>query len=206
MRKDEYEKLHGSLDGFDSHHTRRLKKDEIIELYGEDAWEAEKKKRHNYFHKYHSIKPKYPPEGEERDEYNKKRREKRQANRDAILEKEAAKRATKYGRARMLKNGYAHQDRKTKRGKCTLTEEQIMQFWNDGCYYCGETDWKKLGADRMDNDKGHTIENCVCACAKCNKERGNMPFHIFKFMKHHPDVKAIDIFPVVKTASSTKAA
>ena len=173
MRKDEYEKLHGSLDGWNASkfHNKILKKDDFIKLYGEEAWLVESEKRQS---KAKSRKYKYHHE-------------------------------TKNGNAESKLSGYKNSDRK-KGYECTLTKQQLIDLCSNGCYYCGETDWKKLGADRMDNDKGHTIENCVCACTKCNKERGNMPFHIFKFLKHHPDVKAIDIFPAVKTASSTKAA
>ena len=60
-----------------------------------------------------------------------------------------------------------------------------MQFWNDGCCYCGETDWHKLGADRIDNSKPHSKENCVCACEKCNVERRDFPFPLFRLKKKY---------------------
>ena len=34
------------------------------------------------------------------------------------------------------------------------------------CVYCGDT--KRIGADRIDNTKGHTKENCVQCCIECN--------------------------------------
>lgn len=39
------------------------------------------------------------------------------------------------------------------------------------CVYCGDT--KRIGADRIDNTKGHTKENCVPCCIECNIARGN---------------------------------
>lgn len=49
----------------------------------------------------------------------------------------------------------------------------INNISNKQCYYCGETDWRKLGADRLDNTKPHSIDNCICACKSCNTGRGN---------------------------------
>lgn len=51
------------------------------------------------------------------------------------------------------------------------------------CIYCGETDWTKLGCDRIDNSIGHVIDNVVPCCEKCNKERGRKPFDEFYNMK-----------------------
>lgn len=42
-----------------------------------------------------------------------------------------------------------------------------------GCIYCGETDWHKLGCDRIDNTKPHTKDNVVCCCKRCNTLRSN---------------------------------
>ena len=39
------------------------------------------------------------------------------------------------------------------------------------CVYCGCR--SELGADRIDNTKGHTRDNVVCACRSCNKARGD---------------------------------
>lgn len=49
----------------------------------------------------------------------------------------------------------------------------ISNIFNTKCEYCGESDWHKLGCDRIDNSKGHTKDNCVCACRRCNMLRGN---------------------------------
>lgn len=39
------------------------------------------------------------------------------------------------------------------------------------CHYCGDT--KRLGLDRIDNNKGHTHDNVVVCCYECNVARGN---------------------------------
>lgn len=39
------------------------------------------------------------------------------------------------------------------------------------CEYCGDT--RRLGLDRIDNSKGHTMDNVVVCCYDCNVARGN---------------------------------
>lgn len=53
-----------------------------------------------------------------------------------------------------------------------LTEEWLKEnITNKECIYCGETE--KIGCDRIDNSKGHTIENVVPCCNICNPVRNN---------------------------------
>ena len=42
-----------------------------------------------------------------------------------------------------------------------------MAKWK--CNYCGETN--NIGCDRIDNLKGHTMNNCVPCCQLCNVTR-----------------------------------
>ena len=86
----------------------------------------------------------------------------------------------KENRAKMLIKCYKKDDKQLNRGECTLTPEQLISLWENGCFWCGETDWHKLGADRIDNKKAHTLENCVCACKSCNDKRNNKTFEEFK--------------------------
>jgi hypothetical protein len=46
---------------------------------------------------------------------------------------------------------------------------------SEGCSYCGDTD-SRMTLDRIDNDFGHTKNNVVSACLRCNLTRGSMPF------------------------------
>lgn len=93
-------------------------------------------------------------------------------------------RQTKGGRALTLIHGYKVSDEKHNRGECTLTKEWVIDnIFSSKCYYCGETDWTKLGCDRIDNDKPHTPDNVVCCCTNCNNERQKMPFEEFKNKK-----------------------
>ena len=79
---------------------------------------------------------------------------------------------TPYGRALHLINSYRQNDRKYNRGECTLTVKWMVDnIFTRSCLYCGESDWRKLGTDRINNSKPHTIENVVCCCKKCNDKR-----------------------------------
>lgn len=99
-----------------------------------------------------------------------------QKNKDALNErsKEQYKhsKTTKEGRATHLLCGYRLSERRNNRGECTINKEWIVEnIFNSTCIYCGETDWTKLGCDRIDDKLPHTPENCVCACKECNVDR-----------------------------------
>lgn len=79
--------------------------------------------------------------------------------------------STLEGKAAYLLAGYKANDKKYDRGECTLSVDDVICFLNQKCSYCGETDWHKLGVDRIDDSKPHTIENCVCCCGKCNTNK-----------------------------------
>ena len=87
---------------------------------------------------------------------------------------------SKEGRARNLLHSYQQNDIKYNRGECTLTYDWIVEnIFSSSCTYCGETDYLKLGCDRIDNSKPHTPENVVCSCKKCNLKRKNKDFTTF---------------------------
>ena len=102
------------------------------------------------------------------------------ANKDAILEQKLNKRSTPLGRASVLINNYIKHDRKQNRDECTLTPEWIVDnIFSKPCHYCGETDWTKIGCDRIDNSKPHTPDNVVPCCDKCNCKRGRKDYEEF---------------------------
>lgn len=45
------------------------------------------------------------------------------------------------------------------------------------CFYCYHVDEACNGLDRIDNSKGHTIENCIPCCTLCNMTRGDRWSH-----------------------------
>lgn len=56
-----------------------------------------------------------------------------------------------------------------------LTHEFIAEQIAKPCVYCGETDLK-ITLDRIDNTAGHTQDNVLPACIRCNYTRKNMPY------------------------------
>lgn len=98
--------------------------------------------------------------------------------RDTHKEKRANDRkqygTTMSGRASRIANYLKRYDKKAGRGESTITQKWILEnIFTSHCVYCGETDWRKLGCDRIDNSLPHSPENCVCSCGTCNVERGD---------------------------------
>ena len=84
-----------------------------------------------------------------------------------------------YRADRLIRN-YKGKDDKYGRTGFNLTRDWVIEkIFNSSCIYCGEKDWRKLGCDRIDNEKAHTTDNCVCACWNCNIERQSTPFREF---------------------------
>lgn len=86
---------------------------------------------------------------------------------ELIRHKEYVK--TPMGRASYLVAAYKREDAKYNRGECTLTARWVVEnIFTKPCVHCGETDWHKLGCNRLDNSKPHTIDNVEPCCGKCN--------------------------------------
>lgn len=82
-------------------------------------------------------------------------------------------RKTKYGRASTLLDAYKYKDKKYSRGETDLTPEWIVEnIFSKPCAHCGETDWTKIGCNRLDNSKPHTKDNVEPCCVKCNNRLG----------------------------------
>ncbi len=65
-----------------------------------------------------------------------------------------------------------------KRGRNNdLTLEAVRSLFTETpeCSYCHSDDIK-LTLDRVNNSQGHTLNNVVVACMRCNLLRGNMPY------------------------------
>lgn len=90
-------------------------------------------------------------------------------NKEKKLEIQREWRKTPIGRATMLLSAYNQADVNMNRGKGNLTPEWIVDnIFTKSCK-CGETDWHKLGCNRLDNSKPHTIDNVEPCCGKCNQ-------------------------------------
>lgn len=78
-------------------------------------------------------------------------------------------RETPLGRARHLIDNYRRLDKKYNRGECTLTAQWIVDnIFSKPCAHCGETDWHKLGCNRLNNSLPHATNNVETCCKKCN--------------------------------------
>lgn len=72
------------------------------------------------------------------------------------------------------------------RDQFDLTREFIREIIADGCRYCGESDIR-IGLDRIDNARGHSKDNVIPCCMRCNYIRRHMPFEAW--MKIVPAIR-----------------
>lgn len=59
-----------------------------------------------------------------------------------------------------------------------LTFDQFMAFWQQPCYYCGES-ILTIGIDRLDSSQGYTADNIRPCCWVCNRMKLDMSEPIF---------------------------
>jgi len=96
----------------------------------------------------------------------------------------------------------------------TLLETDFTTIISKPCFYCGYTNDKEvLGIDRLDNNKGYSVENCVTSCKICNRmkhifhpsffiEKANIITIYRKMNQSMPDFyKKWDIYNPVKAPS-----
>lgn len=73
-----------------------------------------------------------------------------------------------------------------------LTLENFIALIGTNCYYCGSSPSKYFknqnsnggiyynGIDRLDNDRGYVLGNCVPCCSSCNYAKRDMSYSQFK--------------------------
>ena len=68
--------------------------------------------------------------------------------------------------------------------KFELTKKEYGKITNSHCIYCGETNGNKkyVGIDRLNNNEGYTISNCVPCCRICNSMKSNLSY--YQFINH----------------------
>lgn len=158
----------------------------FIELHGEEAWEIESKRRNENYKKWRinnlDKKKEYDKNyyNENKEIINERHRNYGiiyySLNKTKLLIKSHNYRLTINGRAVSLATLYRKKDKE--RG--FDTSNNINYTWivdnifsGQKCYKCGETDWTKLGCDRIDNTKPHTPDNVLCCCKNCNLLRSD---------------------------------
>lgn len=156
-----------------------MKKVEFIDRYGADAYEAFKEYQKDYYIK--------------RKEYIKNRtKQYKQEHKEENADWYREYRNLQKGRANYLLQSYKAKDKKYRNAICTITKDFIInEIFTKSCVYCGETDWKVLGCDRIDNNKPHTPDNVVCCCYNCNTTRQRKSF--YDFLTH-----SSNYYPLVK--------
>lgn len=74
---------------------------------------------------------------------------------------------------------------------CTLTTEQVRALISQNCTYCGieppskilnnvKGSFKRHGIDRIDSNKGYTLENSTACCFQCNVAKLDHSLEEFK--------------------------
>ena len=83
-------------------------------------------------------------------------------------------------KASKMISSYKILDRKNGYPVCDITIDwMIANILTKPCTYCGDT--KRVGCDRIDNDRGHTMDNVVPCCVECNAIRNR--FFSYEEMK-----------------------
>lgn len=113
--------------------------------------------------------------------------------------KSAKYKSTLKGRANNLLYGYRREDKKYNRGNCTLTADWIVNnIFTQPCVHCGETDWRKLGCNRLDNSLPHIPENVESCCFSCNYKLYNPKKTVYQYTL---DGLLVAIWPSVNECS-----
>lgn len=92
-------------------------------------------------------------------------------HKEECLKKVKEYQKTKIGKATKMLNDYRRKDKHYNRGEVDLTAQWIVDnIFSKPCTHCGETDWTKIGCNRLDNSKPHTMDNVEPCCADCNNK------------------------------------
>lgn len=166
----EYKRTHNSdKKYYESHREEILNKQKEYQ-------ENNKEKRSDYLKEYRQknadkIKAYKDGRKAETKEYNRqyylKRRE------EIIAQKTEYNKSyskTKMGRAQRQVQQYKKMDRRNGFGDMIDFDAKWMveNIYTKKCSHCDETDWRKLGCNRLDNSKPHTKDNVESCCFRCN--------------------------------------
>lgn len=166
----EYKRTHNSdKKYYESHKEEFLKKQK-------EYREKNKEKRSEYFKEYrlkNADKIKAYKDGRKADtkEYNRqyylKHRE------EIIAQKTEYNKSynkTQMGRAQKQFQQYKFMDKRNGFGDVIDFDAKwiVDNIYTKKCAHCDETDWHKLGCNRLDNSKPHTKDNVEPCCFHCN--------------------------------------
>jgi len=107
----------------------------------------------------------------------------KRANKEKISVQRKTHRQTLFGKFQ------AYKEKAQARGfDFDISFDGFQFFWQKPCSYCGSK-IETVGIDRVDNNKGYDINNCVPCCEVCNKMKwkNSKDFwleHVKKILKH----------------------
>ena len=107
---------------------------------------------------------------EESGEWTVREKTKTRGGRDAVALTKVYVEATSDGKI------YTKRSDKKKGRENDLNLVFIRKLFNNNCTYCDDSSSRKT-LDRIDNSKGHTMDNVVLACERCNYIRRDMPYN-----------------------------
>ena len=125
-------------------------------------WIAKNKERFN------EIQQKSRKKSERHKEYEKEFKE---THKDWKHNWDKEYQQTLKGTANRRIQAYKRQDERNGFGKDSVdfdSEWLIENILLKPCTHCGESDWHKIGCNRLDNSKPHTKDNVEPCCRKCN--------------------------------------
>lgn len=202
MNKDRYIELHGEEAWITENKRRKeylkqyyqkhaqIIKDQAKEYHKKHREEI-KEKRDRYYCENKEI---FSEKGKEyreshKEELSKYHKDYQNTHKEEISEYQRKYRekylSTKEGYANSKLHQYRYSDAKQGRPGFSLTRKWIIDnILNSHCVYCGESNWKKLGCDRIDDNLPHTPENCVCSCWPCNNEKHYKRMSVEEFVRY----------------------
>ena len=151
----------------------------------------EREKRSEYNKKYRAEHKEYYQEYMKKWEHEHKEERKEYAKSRDNSVSNNRRRATMDRKANALSQDYRYADN----GRGFNTENNVDGKWieeniyTSRCVYCGDSNWKHLGCDRIDNSRPHTADNVVCSCGICNIERQGRKMSVEEFVEYrktHP--------------------
>ena len=112
---------------------------------------------------------------------------------------------TPIGRAYNLVGCYNAYDKRYNKEKGDLTAEWVVEnIFSKPCVHCGESDWRKIGCNRIDNSKPHTKDNVEPCCKKCNlklagiEKRTTLGKKVYQYTKDKTLIKIWDSLMQIK--------
>lgn len=113
-----------------------------------------------------------------------------------LMKEKAAKRFTLSNNMGVINDVYRNYKSASKRRKYdfNLSIDEFKTLIENQCFYCGQegsmtpyynkkyskNSYRYNGVDRIDNNKGYTLENCVSCCNICNNAKSTLTIDDFK--------------------------